>query len=97
MYLQKHTQAFLNVNKVTLLFWLPRQCHTYEVRFKDGDPYPYCVRGCELHTKCGETRVPEKHLEASTKCSIALLSQLIVWYSSATVPGGKVCTKRQGV
>ena len=52
------------------LFWFKfkfcvycRQCETDQVRYKDGDPYPYCVDGCRQTTKCGETNVPSEHLE----------------------------------
>ena len=41
------------------------QCVSDRVRYKDGDPHPYCVDGCSSETTCGETIVPSDHLDVS--------------------------------
>ncbi len=41
------------------------QCVSDRVRYKDGDPHPYCVDGCAETTSCGETVVPPDHLDVS--------------------------------
>ncbi|KAK2165783.1 hypothetical protein LSH36_45g05007 [Paralvinella palmiformis] len=61
-------ETTLQVRNTTGPIKLLRQCSTDRVRYQDGDPYPYCVDGCKIETKCGESVVPENHLEA---CRIA--------------------------
>ena len=41
------------------------QCVSDRVRYKDGNPHPYCVDGCSSETTCGETIVPSDHLDVS--------------------------------
>ena len=48
-----------------VIFVYCRRCKTNRVKYQSGDPYPYCVDGCEPQTKCGETEVPVDHLAVS--------------------------------
>ncbi|KAI0207674.1 Leishmanolysin-like peptidase [Lamellibrachia satsuma] len=47
---------------------LLRSCLSDVIRFRDGDPYPYCVDNCSKITQCGPVIVPEQYLEV---CRIA--------------------------
>ncbi|KAK2179003.1 hypothetical protein NP493_519g04015 [Ridgeia piscesae] len=63
-YWERTLQVRRTAHPVKLL----RSCQSDYIRFKDGDPYPYCVRNCSEVTKCGPVIVPERYLEA---CRIA--------------------------
>ena len=49
--------------------YFTRQCKSDKVRYQDGDPHPYCVDGCKQTTMCGDTLVPEEHLDVSVHAS----------------------------
>ena len=51
-----------------------RQCNSERVRFRDGDPVPYCVDGCHNYTHCGDVIVPADHLDV---CLLPCMVKLV--------------------